>query len=67
MDYSTGNIVFNGVVHIRGDVLSGFSVKAEKDIMVEGIVQDATMVAGGSIVIKTGIKGEVNNNVDCRR
>ncbi len=63
VDYSTGNIVFNGVVHIRGDVLSGFSVKAEKDIMVDGIVQDATLVAGGSIVIKTGIKGEINNNV----
>jgi uncharacterized protein (DUF342 family) len=63
VDYSTGNIVFNGVVHIRGDVLSGFSVKAEKDIMVEGIVQDGTLVAGGSIVIKTGIKGEVSNNI----
>jgi uncharacterized protein (DUF342 family) len=63
VDYSTGNIVFNGVVHVRGDILSGFSVKAEKDVMVEGIVQDATIESGGNIVIKTGLKGDFKNNI----
>lgn len=60
VDYSTGNIVFNGVVHVKGDVLSGFSIKAEKGIMIDGIVQESTIVSNGNIVIRTGIKGEGN-------
>lgn len=58
VDYSTGNIFFNGVVHVKGDVLGGFIVKADKDIMIDGIVQDAVITSGGSIIIKTGLKGE---------
>lgn len=58
VDYSTGNINFNGSVHVKGDVLSGFSVKADKDIMIDGIVQDAIITSGASITIKTGLKGE---------
>ncbi|XOB65780.1 DUF342 domain-containing protein [Deferribacteres bacterium DY0037] len=58
VDYSTGNIVFNGSVHINNDVLSDFSVKAEKDIYIDGLCQDAHLEAGGNIVIKLGVKGD---------
>ncbi|WP_022851721.1 DUF342 domain-containing protein [Limisalsivibrio acetivorans] len=63
LDYSIGNIIFNGVVHVKSDVLSGFAIKAEKDIIVEGIVQDANLIAGGNITIKTGIKGDFKNRI----
>jgi uncharacterized protein (DUF342 family) len=58
VDYGSGNIVFNGSVHVRNDVLSGFKIKAEKDIFVDGICQDAELEAGGNIIIKLGIKGD---------
>ena len=57
VDYSTGNVVFNGTVYIKGDVLSGFRVEASKDIVVEGICQDCELIARGNIILKTGIKG----------
>ncbi|MGE4318275.1 MAG: DUF342 domain-containing protein [Deferribacterales bacterium] len=58
VDYSTGNIVFNGNVYVRNDVLSNFSIKAEKDIFIEGVCQDAFLEAGGNIIIKLGVKGD---------
>ena len=58
VDYSTGNIVFNGNVYVRNDVLSNFTIKAEKDIFIEGVCQDAFLEAGGNIIIKLGVKGD---------
>ncbi|MDR0454017.1 MAG: FapA family protein [Deferribacteraceae bacterium] len=61
VDFSTGNIKFNGTVHIRGDVLAGFKVVAKDDVIVEGVCGDCEIIAGGNIIIKTGIKGNFNN------
>lgn len=58
VDYGTGNIVFNGNVYIKEDVLSNFTIKAEKDIFIEGVCQDSFLEAGGNIVIKLGVKGD---------
>jgi uncharacterized protein (DUF342 family) len=63
VDYSTGNITFNGSVHVKFDVLSDFKIKAEKDIYVDGICQDAHLEAGGNIIIKMGIKGDGKGSV----
>ena len=54
---ATGNIDFVGSLVIHGNVLSGFSVKAEGNITIDGSVEDATVVAGGNIVIREGING----------
>lgn len=58
VDYGTGNIVFNGNVYIKNDVLSNFTVKAEKDIFIEGVCQDAIIESGGNVVIKLGVRGD---------
>jgi len=63
VDYSSGNIVFNGSVHVKNDVLSDFRIKAEKDIFIDGICQDAHLEAGGNIVIKLGIKGDNKGSI----
>lgn len=55
VDYSVGNIDFAGTVIIRGDVTDGFTVNAEKDVIVTGHVDAATISAGGDIVVKSGI------------
>jgi uncharacterized protein (DUF342 family) len=55
VDFSTGNISFTGTVLIKGNVLGGFTVKG-KDINIDGICYDATLVAENDIFIKTGVK-----------
>lgn len=57
VDFRTGNISFNGSIIINGNVLSGFTVKAREDITVMGVVEAATLIAGGNIFVKTGFKG----------
>ncbi len=56
VDYSTGNIKFNGAVHVKGEVLSGFRVEANKSILVDGVCQDCELVSKGNIILRTGIK-----------
>jgi uncharacterized protein (DUF342 family) len=58
VDYSTGNIQFNGNVLINGNVPDGFEVKAEGDIIVAKIVENARLEAGRDVVIKGGVQGK---------
>lgn len=58
VDYSTGNINFTGSVFIRGNVISGFSVKAMGDIQVGGCIEMATIECGGNLVVSQGIVGQ---------
>lgn len=58
VDYSTGNIEFNGDVDVKGGVLQGFKVKAEGNISVKGMVnQGAELISNGNIEIKQGVIG----------
>lgn len=57
VDNSVGNIDFTGSVSVKGDVLEGFTVKAKGDITVMGIVEGATLIAGGSITLYKGMRG----------
>ncbi|MGG4212262.1 FapA family protein [Paenibacillus sp. FSL L8-0638] len=57
VDYSVGNIDFVGTVVIRGNVLTGFRVRAAGDIRVIGGVEGAEIVAEGSVEITGGIIG----------
>lgn len=70
VDYKTGNIDFVGTVVIRGNVLSGFKVKAAGDIRVIGGVEGAEVFAEGSIEVTGGIigynKGLVQAGVDVK-
>jgi uncharacterized protein (DUF342 family) len=57
VDLKTGNITFDGGVHVTGDVHSGMTVKATGDIHVDGTVEDALLEAGGDVTVKCGIVG----------
>ena len=57
VDNSTGNINFIGSVFIRGNVLSGFTVEAGGDVEVFGVVEAATIKAGGNIILRRGMTG----------
>ena len=57
VDNSTGNISFVGNVVIKGNVLSGFSVEAGGNVEVYGVVEGATIKAGGNIILRRGMQG----------
>lgn len=58
VDNSIGNVEYTGNVHVKGNVKGGFTVKAKGDVIVEGVVEDAWIEAGGQIIVKRGIHGK---------
>lgn len=57
VDLSTGNVEFVGTVIVNGNVKSGFSVTATEDVRVMGLVEAATIKAGGEVFVKQGFTG----------
>lgn len=60
VDASVGNITFVGDVIVKGEVLEGFKISSNANIIVAGNVNGATLEADGDIVIK---KGCINSHV----
>lgn len=58
VDWSTGNVRFQGTVEIHGNVTPGFEVKAENALEVWGNIEEASVEAGGDIRVKNGIIGK---------
>ncbi|MCR4806195.1 MAG: FapA family protein [Lachnospiraceae bacterium] len=57
VDTSTGNIEYDGDVHVNGNVNAGFTVKASGNVEVRGVVEGALVEAGGDIIITRGMNG----------
>ncbi|MCD5322710.1 MULTISPECIES: DUF342 domain-containing protein [Pontibacillus] len=53
----TGNIDFVGSVSIRGNVPTGYSIKATGDVTITGLLEGSSVEAGGSVYISEGIAG----------
>ncbi|MBQ9140557.1 MAG: DUF342 domain-containing protein [Lachnospiraceae bacterium] len=52
---ATGDVHFDGSIHIMGDVKSGALVQASGDIVIDGNVEAARIESGGSVVLKKGM------------
>lgn len=66
VDHSVGNIDFEGAVHIKGSVRSGFSIYAKGDVVIEGVVEGALIQSDGQIIVKQGIHGMHKGILDAR-
>ncbi len=66
VDNSTGNITFNGTVMVNGNVKSGFKIVAEGNIEVNGVVEGATLIAKGDIILNRGIQGNNCADLQCQ-
>lgn len=64
VDFSTGNIRFNGYVEIRGDVLDGFQVSASKGIKITGNVGACRLISHGNIEF-CGMDGQGKGSILC--
>jgi len=56
VDFSVGNIDFEGDVEVRGDVKNKFVVKATGNILIKGAVDGATVMAGRDIIVAGGVR-----------
>jgi len=63
-DLSTGNIDFDGSVHISGSVRSGHTVKATGAVVIGGTVEAATVISGGNVEIKGGVQGSDKGRIE---
>jgi predicted RNA-binding protein Jag len=63
VDYSTGNVDFNGDVYVMGDVQPGFAVRASGDVRIDGTVDAANIDAGRDLVIAGGIYGHGESSI----
>ena len=59
VDLSTGNIQFDGTVHVEGDIRTDMSVKVSGDVIVNGMIESADVKAGGNVAVKGGIIGRL--------
>lgn len=57
VDVSTGNLDYQGSIQIDGNVTTNFEVKAGGNVIIEGLVEGAKIIAGGSITIGKGMNG----------
>lgn len=64
LDYTVGNIQFNGRVEIHGDVLDGFSISASKGIKITGNVGSCSLYSQGDIEF-CGMDGQGSGNLFC--
>lgn len=62
LDISVGNISFDGDVVIKGNVMDGFSIKAGRNVRIEGTAFSASITAAGNVVINGGA---VNSKIEC--
>ena len=58
VDNTTGNIRFNGKVIVKGNVRTGFTIEANGDVEIYGVVEGAVIIAEGDILLHKGIQGQ---------
>lgn len=64
VDFSVGNIRFNGFVEVRGDVLDGFQVNASKGLKITGNVGNCRLISPGNIEF-CGMDGQGKGSILC--
>ncbi len=58
IDYSTGNIDFDGSIVVKESITDGFTVKCTKDLIIKGSIGACTIECGGDVFIQGGINGK---------
>ena len=62
VDFRSGNIDFPGPVTVRGDVASGFVLRAAGEVQIAGNVDGATVIAEGDVTVQGGFLAEAEGH-----
>lgn len=52
---ATGNVKYEGSVHIKGNVFSGMSIETGGDLVIDGYVEKVTINCGGNVILHQGV------------
>ena len=63
VDFSTGNISFEGTVNISEGIRDQFTVKATEDINVGGLIEGAVVACGGNLNCRRGMAAKDNGQL----
>ncbi|MDR0220502.1 MAG: FapA family protein, partial [Lachnospiraceae bacterium] len=66
VNLTVGKIEFFGDVVINGNVESGVTIRAGRNIEVRGSVEAASLFAGGDIILQRGIQGQQKARISAR-
>lgn len=66
VDLTMGRIEFFGDITISGNVGTGVVIRAGRNLVIEGTVENVTLFAGGDIILKRGIQGNQRAKVRAR-
>lgn len=66
VDNSTGDIDYEGDIYIKGNVRTGFKIRAAGNIEINGVVEAAEVRAGGNIILRRGIQGMGKGLLECK-
>ena len=66
VDLSTGKVEFFGDITIGGSVSAGVMIRAGRNLIIEGTVESAELYAGGDIVLKRGVQGNLKGKIRAR-
>ena len=66
VDTSTGNIEYVGNVLVKGNVKTGFKVRAQGNVEVRGVVEGAEINASGNVTIARGFNGMGRGVINAR-
>lgn len=58
VNFSVGNVDFNGTVRVLGSVLEDFHIVARGDVVIDGDVEKATIECEGSVFVRGSILGK---------
>ncbi|MCL2183126.1 MAG: FapA family protein [Chitinispirillia bacterium] len=64
VDYSTGNVTYEGTVGVNGDVKSGFEVNCGGDLQINGTIEDAKVTVKGNVLCRYGFVGNGKGVID---
>ncbi|MCR4654615.1 MAG: FapA family protein [Lachnospiraceae bacterium] len=62
-----GRIIFDGSVHVKGNVSDGSYIEATGDVIIDGMVEAAAIKADGDVLIKMGINGGGKGNITSKK
>lgn len=57
VDNQVGNIYFDGTVIATGNLLNDFTVKANGDVQINGLIEGGYIENAGDVIVKRGIQG----------
>lgn len=63
----TGDVLYDGSIHVTGHIGSEVTLRARGDIIVDGYVESANIECGGSIFFRQGVHGSGTGTIKAKK